>query len=174
MYFLKYNRRAAIAALAVIILLSSVIGANRSVSSLARKTETAYTETKVLDDLTDYVSYAQSFAAAYGALYGEDTALTDAIAAMGNAVGSPTAMTNELKNLSALCASAYYKLSLDQSADETVKRSATAYYAEMQSTEMRLGNNTEYKSRAITYNSAINTFPASLLAPGRKPAVLFG
>ncbi len=174
MHFLKYNRRAAIAALLVIILLSVVGGVNRSVASLARKAEDAYTETKVYADLTDYVSYAQNFAAAHSALYGEDAALRHAIDALGKALVSPTAMTDELKTLSSLAASAYYKLSLDKTADETVKRSAMAYYYEMQSTEMRLNNNTEYKNRAMKYNTAICSFPASLLASGRKPAVLFG
>jgi hypothetical protein len=58
-------------------------------------------------------------------------------------------------------------------ADETVKKSATAYFYEMQSTEMRLANNGDYAARADKYNDAIRGLPASLLSPGRKPAATF-
>ena len=82
-------------------------------------------------------------------------------------------MGDRLEAVSTLAASVYYKLNLDEKADETVKKSATAYFYEMQSTEMRLANNGDYAARADKYNDAIRGLPASLLSPGRKPAATF-
>lgn len=173
MQFFKYNRGAAFAALAVIVILSVLLGANRSVASLAGKVENAYTETEVQSDLTKYVSHARSFAAATGSLYGENAALSEAIAALDDALASPFDAADRTSAIETAAAAVYYTLQLDETADETVKRTATAYYYEMQSTLQRLGNNETYAKRAAAYNDAIRAFPASLLVPGRRPAVLF-
>ena len=173
MSFFKYNRGAAAAALAVIVLLSVLLGVNRSVSSLAGKVEDAFVKTQVQSDLTKYVTHARSFAAAAAALYGENAALTDAIDALDEALDSPFDAPDLLPAIETAAGSVYYTLQLDKDAAEEVKRSATAYYYEMQSTLQRLGNNSYYEIRANAYNDAIRAFPASLLAPGRRPAVTF-
>ena len=173
MQLFKYNRGFAFAVLAVVIVLSVLLGVNRSLSSLAGKVEDAYTGTEVQSDLTKYVTHARSFASATAALYGENTALTEAIAALDGSATSPFDALDRISNIESAAAAVYYKLQLDADADESVKRSATAYFYEMQSTVQRLGNNAEYAKRASAYNDAINTLPASLLAPGRRPAVTF-
>lgn len=173
MQFFKYNRGAAIAALAVIVLLSVILGANRSVAALAGKVEDAYVKAEVQSDLTKYVSHARSFAAATGSLYGENAVLSDAIAALDDALASPFDAADRTSAIETASAAVYYTLQLDETADETVKRTATAYYYEMQSTLLRLGNNETYAKRAGAYNDAIRSFPASFLVPGRRPAALF-
>ncbi len=173
MQFFKYNRPAAFAALLVIVILSALLGVNRSVTSLGGKVENAYTKTEVQSDLTKYVSHARSFAAAAGSLYGENAALTEAIDALDDALYSPFDAPERVTDIETAAAAVYYTLQLDTKADEAVKRTATAYYYEMQSTLQRLGNNETYAKRADAYNDAIRAFPASLLAPGRRPAVLF-
>ena len=173
MQFLKYNRGAASAALAVLVILSVLLGVNRSVSSLAGKVEDAYIDTQVQSDLTKYVGYARQFAAAAEALYGKDAALTSAIEELNGALTTPIGMGDRLDAVSTLAAAVYYKLNLDEKADETVKKSAIAYFYEMQSTEMRLANNEDYAGRANKYNDAIRGLPVSLLSPGRKPAATF-
>ena len=173
MQFFKYNRPAAVAALAVIVILSILLGVNRSVSSLAGKVEHSYTDTKVQSDLSKYVTHARSFAAAAEALYGDNDSLRTAIDALDAALASPLWEMHWLKGVEEAAAAVYYNLQLDGAADEDVKRSATAYYYEMQSTVQRLANNTDYQKRAVAYNKAIRAFPASLLAPGRRDAVVF-
>lgn len=173
MQFFKYNRGAATAALAAVVILSILLGVNRSIASLAGKVEDAYTDTEVQSDLTKYVTHARSFAAAAAALYGENAALTAAIDALDDALDSPFAALDRVSDIETAAAAVYYTLQLDTEAEESVKRSATAYYYEMQSTVQRLGNNADYQKRADTYNAAIRAFPASLIAPGRLPAVTF-
>lgn len=173
MQFFKYNRKAAVAALAVVIVLSILLGVNRSVASLSGKVEDAFVKTQVQSDLSKYVTHARSFAASTAALYGDDDFLQAAIEALDAAVASPLWETHYLKAVEEAAAAVYYNLQLDGAADGDVKRSATAYYYEMQSTVQRLANNTDYQKRAAAYNKAIRAFPASLLAPGRRDAVVF-
>lgn len=173
MQFFKYNRGAAAAVLAVIVILSILLGANRSISSLAGRVEDAFVKTQVQSDLTKYVTHARSFAAAAAALYGEDAALREAIDALDGSLTSPFDAPGRVSDIEDAAAAVYYTLQLDATAEESVKRSATAYYYEMQSTVQRLGNNSYYAERAGAYNKAIRAFPASLLAPGRRPAVTF-
>lgn len=173
MQFFKYNRRAAAAALAVIVILSILLGVNRSVSALSGKVEDAFVKTQVQSDLTKYVTHARSFAASTAALYGENTALTDAIDALEEVLSSPFDAPHRVSDIETAASAVYYTLQLDTTAEEGVKRSATAYYYEMQSTVQRLGNNSYYQVRASDYNKAIGALLPSLLAPGRRPAVTF-
>lgn len=174
MNFFKYNRAAAIAALVLIVILCVPLGTMRSVSALAGRTEDAFADTGAQSDLAKYVSHAENFAAAYEAVCGSDSALRDAIRALRAVSDTPFLMTDEMETLSALAANAYYKASLADGADESVKNSLIAYYYEMQSDEMRLAKNTDYNQAADKYNGSIDAFPASLFCPRRQPAVTFG
>lgn len=173
MQFLKYNRTAAAVALAIIVVLSIFFGVNRSISSLGKAVERAYTDTEASSDLAKYAAHAQQFSAIYAALYEENADMQTAIASLRASLSSPLGETERLAVVSSLAAEMYYTLSLDKNAEEAAKNSAMAYYYEMQSTLMRLGNNTEYDAAAKKYNDTISAFPASVLSPGRAPAIRF-
>lgn len=175
MQFFKYNRTAAVIALVILVALCIPLGTIRSVSSLAGRVEDSFADTEAQSDLKKYAAHAENFIAAYEAFCGSDPALRAALSAYRAVIDTPFLMTDELETLSSLAASAYYKASLlTAEGSESLKNSLIAYYYEMQSDADRLARNTDYAKRADAYNRAISSFPASVLCPGRTPAVLFG
>ncbi|MBQ8746847.1 MAG: hypothetical protein IJZ08_03160 [Clostridia bacterium] len=175
MQFFKYNRTVAVIALVITVALCIPLGVIRSVTSLKVRVEDSFTDTQAQSDLKKYATHAENFIAAYEAFCGSDPDLREALSAYRDVIGTPFLMTDEMETLSSMAANAYYKASLiTDEGDETLKNSLIAYYYEMQSDEMRLANNEDYANRANAYNRAIDAFPASVLCPGRTPAILFG
>lgn len=169
---IKYNRPLAFAALVIIVALSIVLGCVRTLSSLENRVDKLYSSTKAMSDVTDLYGYASKIQAGAKAA-GLDTAkLDDALEELSKTSSDPTALSDTVNAVFSESSILYSDISYSgKVADMT---SLTAYMAEIESTMMRLQNNTKYNEAALKYNRAIDSFPASVFALGRKSAAVFG
>ena len=172
--FFRYNRTAAFIALAVIILLSVILGAGRSSGALRNKAEKLYSSGNdkygvPKDDMTKLCNYAEQLCA-IGTSYGYDTEkFTSDIQALKNALGSALTVADCYDNVYSDASLLYNQLNADP---ECVKseNSFISYFYEITSVKMRLANNAAYEKAAEKYNNALN----SPVVFGKKsPAAVF-
>lgn len=168
---IRHNRPLAIVALAVIVLLSLVLGTLRSAASLGRKTERAYVRESgeygsAKNDLTKLVELSAELnviSAAAGT--GE---LTAEIEALRKGLASPVGQGDAALALYTAASAAYGRITGSKDVPEEFRNSATLYFYDIQSTWTRLKGNEDYRRAAEKYNGAIRSFPLSLL--GKTPA----
>ncbi len=162
---IKYNRPLACIVLVAVIVLSLVIGINRTISGYAGKVERLYDSTKVLSDLMDLHGYAAKISSV-GSIAGVDTTqLEKALKALNDSIYDPTGLGNSVTEVYTQAGMVYASVDADTS--------TIAYMREIDSVMMRLKHNEDYNSAAVKYNSAIKSFPASLFSLGRSSAAIF-
>jgi xanthine dehydrogenase molybdopterin-binding subunit B len=169
-----HSRAAAILALILLIPISVVLGGRVALFRLAAKAEAAYTEDSARwgcakSDAQKIAEYGDQLSAITAALTGDVSLAEKAEAARRAADASPIGQT-EVVALYRAAAVAYQSLQIDPSLTDQQKRSATAYFYEMQSVMQRLANNEAYARAAARYNEACRSFPSSLWG-GREAAV---
>lgn len=166
--FFKYNVGAAIGALVLIIALSVLGGVNRTVAVRKSAVISRY-DSEVAADLRGYKEYAGKFASLAAAAGCDTGRLEAAISALGHSSpfdGGPEAVVSASDAV-------YAELTAKKDVDETQLRSAKSYYYEMNSTVMRLKENSAYNKAAAKYNKAVSAFPANVITGKHKPATVF-
>ena len=172
--FFKYNVGAAVGALVLIVLLGIFGGVNRTVYSYKSKTENAFfsSEGSAASDLKKYAEFASKLSAIAKANGCDTDKLDKNIVDLDN--GSPFKECGKaLQNIASSASVVYNELASKKDVDEQQSRSAKSYYAEMDSTVMRLKNNSAYNSAAAKYNKAKNSFPANILTWNTPDAAVF-
>lgn len=169
---IKYNRPLAFCVLVIVVALSLVVGCVRTLSSFENKVESLYESTKAMADINDLYGYASKIQAGAKAA-GFDTAkLDEALEALAKNASDPTALGDTVSVIFSESSILYSDISYSGKVADM--NSLTAYMAEIESTMMRLQNNTKYNKAALDYNRAIRSFPASIFALGRNNATVFG
>ena len=179
MKFFKYNLPAAWIVLVIAVAVSAVFGTNRSVSRLEEETVKAYAVDSTYSgsakaDMIKFADYASQLYAIAEATGCADAAFGSALSELRASMDSPFGSEDAFSDLHSAASLAYNKIVNQSDVTETQKKSAILYYYEMDSTKSRLSNNAEYNKIAAKYNAAIASFPASVFAPGRACAAVFG
>ncbi len=176
--FFKYERGAAAAVLAVVIVLSVFLGAVRSLNALKDRTEYLYAngssgEGVPADDVRKMAGYAVSLCAiaeACGCARSDE--LRAAVDELNDKASDPFEVAGPYGRLRSASAMVYQAVMASDAA-EAQKNSAILYYTEITSTAQRLAKCGEYDRLARNYNSAIRA-PLAGIVPGRRTeAVVF-
>lgn len=178
MKHLMNSRPFAAVCLAVVILLSVVIGGFRSVKKLEEKAYQAYYTDffeygEANDDMKKMNRYSAMLLALCEACGCIDDRFASAADAFDKSVGEPyidTALYEELFQSASL---SYNILINNSSATDQQKTSAKQYYYEIDSIVKRLSNNAGYNDHAQRYNKAIASFPVSLYMKHAKNMIVF-
>ncbi len=166
---IKYNRPLAAIVLVAVIVLSLVVGINRTLVSYKGKVDRIYDSSKAMSDLMDLHIYATKISSA-GSIYGIDTSdLESALKALNDSIYDPTGLDDSVTEVYTQAGAVYSSLYAEAKDDVSI----TSYMAEIDSVMMRLKHNDDYNNAAERYNKAIKSFPASLFSLGRKPAPIF-
>ena len=175
---LKNSRPFAAFCLAVVILLSVLLGGLRSVKKLEKRAYNAYyTEYEDYGKADEDIRKLNRYAAMLYSLClscncaEEEFALT--VDSFDKKAGDPylsAELYHSLFNLSSL---AYNMLINSPYASDQQKTSAKQYFYEMESTMRRLSNNGGYNDAAKKYNRALQSFPMSLVMKNADLMIVF-
>ena len=171
--FFKYRRGAAIGALVLIIIVSVFAGVNRTVAVRRNAVEKQFTASdgSAAADLRSYAEYAGKLCAIASSV-GCDTGRFESALA-GFSYDSPFSVGKSFTDVINASDTVYAELAARLDSGDVQMRSAKSYYAEMNSTVMRLKENSGYNKAASRYNKAIGAFPANILAGKNEPAAVF-
>ena len=178
MKHLMNSRPFAALCLAVVILLSVVIGGFRSVKKLEKKAYQAYFTDfaeygEANDDMKKMNRYVAMLYALCEASGCADERFAKAADEFDKTVGEPymeTALYEELFQSASL---SYNILINNSSATDQQKTSAKQYYYEIDSIVKRLSNNAVYNNYAIKYNKAISSYPVKLFMRHADDMIVF-
>lgn len=176
--FIKHNRTFAACALAVVIILSIFLGANRSVASLRSSVLKLYSGGAdgygvPEEDVLRMAGYAEQLYALADSHGCSDGGFEAALNELKDCARDPMKVGEALNKMYSSASVSYNKMNAS-GADETAKNSARSYFYEITSVKMRLANNEKYNSAAKKYNGALSA-PLSILVIGsRSEAAVFG
>ena len=175
---LKNSRPFAAICLAVVIVLSVLLGSLRSVRRLEKKAVNAY--------YTDYASYGEadgdvkklnryanmlySLCEACGCAVENFGATVDAF---DKTAGDPYLSEDLYRSLFNLSTLSYNVLINSNRATEQQRTSAKQYLYEIESTMRRLTNNDGYNGAAKKYNAAVGSFPVRLFLKNADLMIVF-
>ena len=173
--FFKHNRIAAIIALVLIVALSTLIGVNRSMGSLAGELQTAY-ETgsdeygSAAKDIKKFCSY---FNELYGIVASAGIPVPEYASELSELASSPFGKSGLVAQAYNDAANAYNRFINIPGLQETAANEAIRCFAELQSMQLRIKNNLTYNDAAKEYNKALGSFPASIFDFMHSPAAVF-
>lgn len=176
--FFKHNRGAAFCALAVIIVLSVFLGTLRSVNGLEKKVGKFYSDStskyvSVSSDLGKLRSYATDLFAVADAHGCADKDFSDALRNLSDVISSPFGQENAVKDLVTAANTAYRHLAAADGVSDAEMTTAKLNFYDIDASFKRLINNSDYNKAAQKYNSAVNSFPASIIVVGKSDAAVF-
>jgi len=175
---LKYNRKAASIVLVIVIILSIILGCNRSIGSLENDVKDIYKTGsqaygKPIQDVAVYTNNGQelyAIAEAYG--YGTDE-FKDGLALLKTKGGSVTQVQEPLETVKAQAETAYAAILTASEIPEYDRDAAIMYMTQMETAMYKLSQNVVYAEAAEKYNEAIKGILPRLIMHSAKPAVVF-
>ena len=175
---LMNSRPFAALCLAVVIVLSVLLGGFRSVKKVQKKAYEAYYTDFFLygeasSDMKKMSRYASKLYAVCSACGCADSEFADVVDKFDKAVGEPYLSEDLYESLFHLSSISYNLLSISDEATEQQKRSAKQYFSEMDATDKRLSRNNSYNQAAENYNKAISGFPANLFMKNAEKMIVF-
>ena len=175
---LQYNRKAAKVVLVIVIILSLVLGCNRSVHRLENAATDAYTNgTQAygtpINDVAAYTRNGEelyAIAEVYG--YATENFKTglDTLKVKG---GSVTAVQGPLESVKYEAEQAYGMLLAGSDVPQYDRDAAIMYMTQMEGALYKLKGNVVYAEAAESYNKAIKALLPKIIMHSAQPAVLF-
>ena len=175
---LQYNRKAAKVVLVIVIVLSLVLGCNRSVHKLENAAEDAYTNgTQAYGTpINDVAAYTKNGEELYAIaeVYGYATeGFKEGLATLKVKGGSVTAVQGPLEAVKYEAEQVYNRLLVESDVPQYDRDAAIMYMTQMEGALYKLKNNVVYAEAAEKYNKAIRALLPKLIMHSAQPAVLF-
>lgn len=175
---LKYNRKAAKVVLVIVIILSIVLGCNRSIHSIENDMDSIYTNGsqaygKPIQDVAVYTTNGlelYNIAETYGYATEE---LKNGLETLKTKGGSVTAVQEPLETVKAQAEIVYAAMLTASDVPEYDRDAAIMYMTQMETALYRLSQNVVYAEAAEKYNKAIRGILPRLIIPKAQPAVIF-